>query len=150
VALLQPATWPAKPDAARRLVALAELGARHLVLAAGSASVELAFAAKRAVPTTSVIALVPDQSAATRGRSRANQLGVVIRFDRGTSADLLYGKDTFDRILVLARAGDAALVARRRGLLSVLRGDGQLHLLLAAAEAPGWNGPPAHYVFRRD
>ena len=85
-------------SARRGLLDRAELRSGHRVLDIGCGTGSLAVLTKRLHPEVEVVGLDPDPAALARGRRKARQAGVSIRFDEGFGDELPYSEASFDRV----------------------------------------------------
>ena len=83
----------------RRVIAAAELTGGESVLDVGCGTGTLAVMAARAAPGVAVTGIDPDTGILARARRRAADAGLEIRFDEGTSSNLLYEDESFDVVL---------------------------------------------------
>jgi ubiquinone/menaquinone biosynthesis C-methylase UbiE len=120
-------------DAAREvLLAHSEFQPGQRILDVGCGTGTLAVLIKRRYPTAEVIGVDPDPKALARARSKAEQAGVTVRFDRGFSDTLGHPDGTFDRVLSSMMFHHIAPDAKPRTLREihrVLRVGGRLELL---------------------
>lgn len=116
----------------RRLVEQADIGPSHRVLDIGCGTGNLTLLVGRLHPRTEVVGLDPDPKALGRARRKAEDGGLVARFDRGFADELPYADASFDRVLSAFMlhhlAGDEKTKTLREAR-RVLRRDGAFHAL---------------------
>jgi len=130
-------------DTVRRvLLNQAAVRATHRVLDIGCGTGTMAILIKRLQSGTDVVGLDPDPKALARAKRKAEQSGLSVRFDQGSSDNLPYSDGSFDRVLssfmfhhLQADQREATLCEVRR----VLKPGGSFHLV--DFEGPG-NGSP--------
>ena len=104
-------------------------GQRILDLGCGTGS--LALMAKSRHPGTELVGLDADPSILERARSKAEQQGLEITFDRGLATELPYQDGSFDRVLstlVFHHLGAEGISRTAVEIARVLRPGGELHL----------------------
>lgn len=114
------------------LIAEARLEPGHRVLDVGCGTGSLAVRIRSRYPQVEVVGLDPDPKALAIARRKAEQAGVVVRFEQGYGDTLPFGNAVFERVTSSLMLHHLDLPTRRgmlRELLRVLRPSGSLHLL---------------------
>lgn len=116
----------------RELVEQAVIEPNQVVLDTGCGTGSLAVLIKGLHPEAEVVGLDPDPKALVRGRRKAEQVGLSVRFNRGFAQQLPYPDGSFDRVFSSFMFHHLDLDAKQQMLkdsLRVLKPGGTLHLL---------------------